>query len=51
MSKDIAADTGFLCGNAAMLGDTIKGTACRWDVGFLMRERKEKCELHFNWNV
>jgi len=31
ISRDVAADAGFLCGKAAMFVVTIKGTACRWE--------------------
>jgi len=29
---DVPADAGFLCGKAAMLKDTMKGTACKWEI-------------------
>jgi len=51
VSQDVTADAGFLCGKAAMFGDTIKGTANKWEIGVCMREKKEKCVLHYNWNV
>jgi len=34
-----------------MLGDTIKWTTSKWEIGVCMREKKEKCVLHYNRNV
>jgi hypothetical protein len=47
---DVPADAGFLCGKAAMLRDTIKGTVWRWEINISMFQRKEKLLLYFNWN-
>ena len=51
VSQDVTADAGFLWGKAAMLGDTIKWTTSKWEIGVCMREKKEKCVLHYNRNV
>ena len=40
VSQDVTADAGFLWGKAAMLGDTIKWTASKWEIGVCMREKK-----------
>ena len=51
VSRDVPADIRFVCGEAVMLGDTIKGTTCKWEVGVCYVWGEGEMSPAFNWNV